>query len=239
MRVDKSTVYDSADQITTWAKKRESRYVCLANIHMCIEAYDSVKFKQVVNNSDLVLADGKPLSACLKLFGVNGGQQVRGADITRELLSRSSSGEYVIGFYGGTPEAIRLISKMISRDYPNVKLGCAISPPFRQLSEKESNNFINQINDSGVQILLVGLGCPKQEQWMAKHKIKVNAVMVGVGAVFDFLSGTKKEAPKWIQDIGFEWLFRLLSEPRRLWKRYLIYSPRFIWYCSLQFIKKQ
>ncbi|MCU7945061.1 MAG: WecB/TagA/CpsF family glycosyltransferase [Candidatus Thiodiazotropha sp. (ex Cardiolucina cf. quadrata)] len=111
-----------------------------------------------------------------------------------------------------------------------------ISPPFRELNKLEDTGFVDKINSTEVQILFVGLGCPKQEKWMAQHKGEVHAVMVGVGAVFDFLSGTKKEAPRWLQSLGLEWLFRLLSEPNRLWKRYTIHNPRFIWHFFKQLL---
>jgi N-acetylglucosaminyldiphosphoundecaprenol N-acetyl-beta-D-mannosaminyltransferase len=203
-----------------------------------MEAYDNQHFQSVVNDADLVVPDGKPLAVGLKLLGNKSGQQVRGADITRELLKYCSNNGIVLGFYGGSQEAINRIKEMVSKDYPDIKLGCAISPPFRKLSVQEDNDYIEQINKSGVQILLVGLGCPKQEQWMAQHKGRVKAVMVGVGAVFDFLSGTKSEAPKLIQIIGLEWLYRLLSEPKRLWRRYAVYNPRFIWNFSKQLMTK-
>jgi N-acetylglucosaminyldiphosphoundecaprenol N-acetyl-beta-D-mannosaminyltransferase len=111
-----------------------------------------------------------------------------------------------------------------------------ISPPYRELTQEEDQEYIETINNSGVQILFVGLGCPKQEIWMANHKGKVNSTMGGVGAGFDFLSGTKKEAPSWGQEVGLEWLFRLMLEPKRLWKRYLFYNPRFLWNFAKQLI---
>jgi N-acetylglucosaminyldiphosphoundecaprenol N-acetyl-beta-D-mannosaminyltransferase len=203
-----------------------------------MEAYDNQDFQSLVNDADLVVPDGKPLAIGLKLLGNRNSHQVRGADITRELLKCCSKNGFTLGFYGGTQEAIDKIKEMVRKEYPSIKLGCAVSPPFRKLSVQEDNNYIEQINESDVQILLVGLGCPKQEQWMAEHKGHVKAVMIGVGAVFDFLSGTKSEAPKWIHTIGFEWLYRLLSEPKRLWRRYAVYNPRFIWNFSKQLMTK-
>jgi N-acetylglucosaminyldiphosphoundecaprenol N-acetyl-beta-D-mannosaminyltransferase len=203
---------------------------------MCIEAFDSEVFRSMVNNADIVVPDGKPLVVGSKLLGKKDSQQVRGADLTRALLDLSNKRGLSVGFYGGSEQALSEISEIIKKGYPNTKLNCLISPPYREITQEEDQEFIETINNSGVQILFVGLGCPKQETWMANHKGKVNSTMVGVGAVFDFLSGTKKEAPRWLQELGLEWLFRLISEPKRLWKRYLIYNPRFLWNFTKQLI---
>ena len=239
MRVDDTSVESSTDLIMEWSAKNESKYVCVANVHMCMETYDDSEFREMVNNADLVVPDGKPLAVGLKMLGCNNCQQVRGADLTRMIFQQADMNNRVIGLYGGTPDAIKKITEIISLEYPSIKVGCAISPPYRELSDDEDAYFISVINKAQVDILLVGLGCPKQEKWMAMHKDRVEAVMVGVGAVFDFLSGTKKEAPHFLQVLGLEWLFRLLSEPGRLWKRYAVHNPRFIWYFSKQIIKGQ
>jgi N-acetylglucosaminyldiphosphoundecaprenol N-acetyl-beta-D-mannosaminyltransferase len=124
----------------------------------------------------------------------------------------------------------------VQRDFPKVQIAYAYSPPFKQLSDEEDRQVIESINSSRARILFVGLGCPKQEYWMHEHRGKVQAVMLGVGAAFDFIAGTKPQAPSWVQKIGLEWLFRLLSEPRRLWKRYIIHNPRFIFLATKQLI---
>jgi N-acetylglucosaminyldiphosphoundecaprenol N-acetyl-beta-D-mannosaminyltransferase len=240
MRVDETSIKKVVDIIAEWCgKKNQSRYVCVSNVHMCIETYDSDVFRSVVNNADIVVPDGKPLVIGSRLLGGEESQQVRGADLTRALLELSNEQSLSIGFYGGSEQALNGIRDVIALRYPNAELNCLISPPYREISEKEDNEYIESINESGVNILFVGLGCPKQEIWMANHKGKVDSVMIGVGAVFDFLSGTKREAPKWIQEIGLEWLFRLLSEPKRLWKRYLIYNPRFVWIFTKQLVNSR
>lgn len=236
MRVDATSITHSVDLILDWVDRGESRYVCVSNVHMCMESYEDNQFQQLVNNADLVVPDGKPLAVGINMLGIKDAKQVRGADLTRQLLKFANTRKLVVGFYGGTKEAVNSIVSLIERDYSSIKLGCSISPPFRDLTEKESNDFIKTINESDIQILFVGLGCPKQEKWMANHKGKITAVMIGVGAVFDFLSGTKKEAPLFLQNLGLEWLFRLVTEPNRLWYRYAKHNPRFIWYFLKQIL---
>ena len=116
----------------------------------------------------------------------------------------------------------------VHQRFPGVRIAYAYSPPFRSVSSEEDESLAKEINDSQVRILFVGLGCPKQEKWMAAHVSRVHSVMVGVGAAFDFIAGTKQQAPKWMQPIGLEWLFRLSQEPGRLWRRYFYHNPRFM-----------
>ncbi|MCU7932380.1 MAG: WecB/TagA/CpsF family glycosyltransferase [Candidatus Thiodiazotropha sp. (ex Codakia rugifera)] len=236
MRVDEVTLDKSLTIILDWATSRASKYICVSNVHMCMEAFDKSAYQKIVNNSDLVVPDGKPLAVGLMLLGCKDCQQVRGADLTRSILEHANNKGLTIGLYGGTEEAVSKAISVVKNDYPHVTVGCGISPPFHALTEQEDEYYVKMINDANVHILLVGLGCPKQEIWMAKHKGRVMTVMVGVGAVFDFLSGTKKEAPRWLQKYGLEWLFRLLSEPNRLWKRYAVHNPRFIWHFFRQLI---
>ena len=123
--------------------------------------------------------------------------------------------------------------------FPKLDIAYSYAPPFRRLVNEENKKYVDAINNSGVNVLFVGLGCPKQEIWMAAHKEQVNCVMLGVGAAFDFIAGNKKNAPKWMQSIGLEWLFRFLCEPRRLWKRYLKHNPRFVYHFVLQLLGKK
>jgi N-acetylglucosaminyldiphosphoundecaprenol N-acetyl-beta-D-mannosaminyltransferase len=238
MRVNDISLINTIGLIKAWSIERSSRYICVSNVHMCMETFDSDSFRVIVNNSDLIVADGKPLAIGLKMLGCKDSEQIRGADLTRAILADSEKAGRVIGLYGATSETVNKISLIINTHYPNIKIGCAISPPFRPLTDDEDNEYVKIINDAQVQILLVGLGCPKQEEWMAEHKGKVKAVMIGVGAVFDFLSGNKKEAPKWVHNLGLEWAFRLLNEPHRLWKRYAIHNPRFVWHFTKQLLKQ-
>lgn len=237
MDVNVTSMDQTISRIDEWVKQKEAHVVCVSNVHMCMEVYDDPEFADIVNKADKVIPDGKPLSWGLKLLGHDLAEQVRGADITLSLCEKAVETGLVIGLYGGSQSALSGFSAFLQSEYPELSIGCAISPPFRELSDAEDQEMIDEINQSDVQILFVGLGCPKQEYWMAKHKHKLSCVMLGVGAVFDFLSGDKREAPRWIQSIGMEWFFRLYCEPRRLWKRYFKHNPRFILFFGWQLFK--
>ncbi len=238
MGVDVTDIGNTLDQIESLSKLNKGAYVCVSNVHMCMEVYGSKDFSAVVNNADLVIPDGKPLSWAQKLLGHKHAEQVRGQDIMNALCASSGEKSLNIGFYGGSSE--ELLDKVKSKlllSYPDIYITYAYSPPFRPLTAEEDSIVTSIINDAKVNVLFVGIGCPKQERWMAAHKDNVNCVMLGVGAAYDFIAGEKKHAPRWMQNIGMEWLFRLCSEPNRLWKRYFSTNPRFIWYFGKQYIK--
>jgi N-acetylglucosaminyldiphosphoundecaprenol N-acetyl-beta-D-mannosaminyltransferase len=133
-----------------------------------------------------------------------------------------------VGFYGGAPAALVCLQVVLRNRFPKLQIPYMWSPPFRPLTPEEDAAAVSAINESGARILFIGLNTPKQDYWMAAHRGRVHAVMLGVGAAFDFLAGTKVQAPRWMMAIGMEWFFRLVTEPRRLWKRYLKHNPRFV-----------
>jgi N-acetylglucosaminyldiphosphoundecaprenol N-acetyl-beta-D-mannosaminyltransferase len=228
MRID-PTRYDQAiTRILEWTLSGGSRYVCVANVHMVMEGYDSPDFCKVVNAADLVVPDGMPLVWTLRQQGFTGQERVYGPELTLRLLSAAVEKGVPVGFLGSTPETLDLLVENVHQRFPGMRITYAFSPPFRPISLEEDELIVKEINDSGARILFVGLGCPKQEKWMAAHAGSVDAVMVGVGAAFDFIAGTKQKAPGWVQSIGMEWLFRLGQEPDRLWRRYMYHNPRFI-----------
>ena len=184
--------------------RRESRYVCVANVHVTMESYDSAEFRTIVNDADLVTPDGMPLVWALRLFGVPEATRV-GPTLTVHVLERAAAAGVPVGFYGATPEVLTLLLQVCQRRFPTLRVAYAHAPPFRELTTEEDAKIIREINASGARILFVGLGCPKQERWMASHREAVNAVMLGVGAAFDFLAGVKPEAPVWMQRAGLEW----------------------------------
>jgi len=201
-----------------------------------MEAHDSPSYQQVINQADLVTSDGMPLVWMLRRMGYPNQERVYGPTLMVKLLKMANDESIPIGFFGSTPDVMSKLVQNVQRDFPKVQIAYAYSPPFKQLSDEEDRQVIESINSSRARILFVGLGCPKQEYWMHEHRGKVQAVMLGVGAAFDFIAGTKPQAPSWVQKIGLEWLFRLLSEPRRLWKRYIIHNPRFIFLATKQLI---
>jgi N-acetylglucosaminyldiphosphoundecaprenol N-acetyl-beta-D-mannosaminyltransferase len=227
-RVSSTSYNNATEEVAGWAHIAESRYICIANVHVLMEAYDSPAFQMAINQADLVTPDGIPLVWMLRLKGVKGQTRVYGPTLMLHVLEMAAKDEIPVGFYGGKESTLkRLVTNMQGR-FPGLKVAYAFSPPFRALDMQESDQINEEITGSGARILFVGLGCPKQEIWMAEHKGIIPVVMLGVGAAFDFLAGIKPQAPAWIQAIGMEWLFRLLHEPRRLARRYLYNNPRFI-----------
>jgi len=240
MDVNVTALQPAVDKVLELARAKSGAYVCVANVHMCMESFGLVSFDSVVNQADLVIPDGKPLSIAQKLLGHSNAEQVRGQDIMNALCELSGERSINIGFYGGSSDAVLdLVKSKLLSQYADINIAYALSPPFRALDESEDDTVISQINQAKVDVLFVGIGCPKQEIWMAKHKEKLSCVMLGVGAAFDFVAGNKKHAPRWVQNIGMEWLFRLCSEPSRLWKRYLKQNPRFVWYFLQQWLFKR
>ena len=237
-KVYPTTYRQAADQIMKWALSSQSRYVCVANVHMVMEAYDDSDFKKVVNNADMITPDGMPLVWLLRMLGYPLKDRVCGPVLTMWVLEEAACRGVPVGFYGGAPEVLENLIENMQKKFPNLMIDFQMSPPFRELTPQEEKNIINKINLSGIKILFVGLGCPKQEKWMAKHKDCLNCVMLGVGAAFDFHSGKIKQAPEWMQTRGLEWLFRLLMEPRRLWKRYLKHNSRFAALAIVELFKK-
>ncbi len=227
-RVDSTTYSDATGIIVDWSNRQDSRYVCVANVHVLMEAHDSAEFRAIVNDADLTVPDGMPLVWLLRLKGQRNQPRVYGPTLMLHILESAARNGVPVGFYGSKPEALASLIPRMQARYESLNVAYSFSPPFRALSQVEDAAIIEQINQSGAQILFVGLGCPKQEIWMAEHRGKVSVVMIGVGAAFDFHAGLKPQAPAWIQKIGLEWLFRLITEPRRLWKRYLYHNPRFV-----------
>jgi N-acetylglucosaminyldiphosphoundecaprenol N-acetyl-beta-D-mannosaminyltransferase len=195
---------------------------------MTMEAFDSSEFQRVVNGADLVTPDGRPLVWALRSLGVKDATQVRGTDLTTHVVERAARERVPIGLYGGTPELLQLFARTLKSRYPETRVVCQIAPPFRPLTPEEDERVTQEIVSSGARIVFVGIGCPKQERWMVLHKERIPAVMLGVGAAFDFHTGRVRQAPHWMQVAGLEWVFRLLMDPKRLWKRYAKHNPRFV-----------
>ena len=226
--IDPTTYSDVVSQVFHWAHAIESRYVCAANVHMVMEAYDHPEFRQVVNSADLVTPDGMPLVWILRSRGFKNQERVYGPTLMLKVLEQAEVESIPVGFYGGKPEVLDALVAKMRGLFPHLNVVYTKSPWFGEIPNAEDQSTVNQITQSGVRILFVGLGCPKQENWMHAHRGLVKAVMIGVGAAFDFHAGTLKQAPPWMQKSGLEWLFRLSREPARLWKRYLLLNPRFV-----------
>ncbi len=236
VRVDPTYYTAALAQVFSWSTRQESRYVCFANVHMLMEAHDSPEYNRVINSADLVTPDGMPLVWMMRLKGRRRQERVYGPTLMLHVLESAARENIPIGFYGSSPEVLqRLLTRMQER-FPDLKVAYSFSPPFHEISQEVDAEIVERINTSSARILFVGLGCPKQEKWMAEHRGKINAVMLGVGAAFDFHAGLKSQAPAWMQNIGTEWVFRLIHEPSRLWRRYLYHNPRFIFLAILDLL---
>jgi N-acetylglucosaminyldiphosphoundecaprenol N-acetyl-beta-D-mannosaminyltransferase len=227
VRIDTVPVEQTSETIIQLSREGH-HYVCAANVHMIMESHDDARFRDLVNSATIVVPDGKPIVWALRRLGAKRVERITGYSLTLQVLEKARKNGISVGFYGGDEKILDLMVRRVQKDHPGLRIAYAFSPPFRTLSDNEDQTIVENLVQSGVKILFVGLGCPKQEQWMASHKDQIPAVMIGVGAVFEFLAGTKARAPKVLQEMGLEWLFRLFLEPRRLWRRYLVENPRFI-----------
>ncbi len=229
--------HDSIIQkIAELVKQKNGGYACFSTVHMVMESYDNPEFGAKVNAADLIVTDGMPIVWMQKLQGKKSASRVRANDLMISLCDYAEKNNLKIGFYGGRQEVIDSILERAKSDFPCLQISYAFSPPFRPLTDEEDREITQNISESGTQILFMGLGCPKQENWMSAHRDNLPAVMLGVGASFDFYAGNVKESPEWMGKLGLEWLYRLAQEPRRLWKRYLTLNPRFMWLAGLQLL---
>lgn len=239
MRVDATSYAHAAEQILRWARRGESRYVCVATVNNVIEARDDPAYHALIEAADLVTPDGMPLVWGLRLLGVAGATRVYGPDLTPAVCALAANHGVPVGFYGGTEHVLERLTARLQQRLPGLRISYRSSPPFRPLTREEERRTVEDLDRSGARILFVGLGTPKQERWMAAHKHQVNAVMLGVGAAFDFLAGSKRQAPRLVQHLGLEWLYRLAHEPRRLWRRYLYRNPRFVALFAAQLLEER
>ncbi|MEM9567426.1 MAG: WecB/TagA/CpsF family glycosyltransferase [Cyanobacteria bacterium P01_E01_bin.34] len=237
-RVDATSYEDACDRILNWARARISCYVIAANVHVLTTARWEAEYRDVLHNAKLVTPDGMPLVWALRLLGFPHQQRVYGPDLMLELCDRlSTASDLSVYLYGGTPATLQRLQSNLLQKYPDLAIAGSYSPPFRQLSPAEEQADIERIHQTGAQIVLVALGCPKQEYWMARQQGTLQAVAIGVGAAFAFHSGTVRQAPRWMMRWGLEWLFRLWVEPRRLWKRYAINNPAFVALFVWQYVR--
>jgi N-acetylglucosaminyldiphosphoundecaprenol N-acetyl-beta-D-mannosaminyltransferase len=227
----------AAEKIVAWGRLGESRAVIFANVHVLMEAFDDATFRAKLNAADMVNPDGMPLVWALRAMGERDATRVYGPDATEVLLQAAQDSGTPVGFYGGSEATLTRLVAEVRRRYPELEIAFTMSPPFRPLEAAEDEEITKRICASGVRMLFVGLGCPKQEHWIMAHRGRIPAVMLGVGAAFDFLGGSKRQAPRWMMRNGLEWVFRLTSEPRRLAGRYLKHNPRFVAVFLYQWMK--
>jgi N-acetylglucosaminyldiphosphoundecaprenol N-acetyl-beta-D-mannosaminyltransferase len=226
---------DAVGAIETWIARRRPHYVCITGAHGVIESQRDPCLRNIHNAAGLVAPDGMPVVWLAHWLGAKHTRRVYGPDLMRALTEVSARRGYRQFYYGGVAGVAEKLRDELLKRHPRLQVVGTMCPPFRPLSDAEDEAIVAAINRADPDIVWVGLSTPKQEYWMAEHRTRIKApVIIGVGAAFDFLAGAKRQAPPWMQRNGLEWLFRLLSEPRRLWRRYAMVVPAFIFLGSRQ-----
>lgn len=230
--------WDAAlEAVSGWASRRESRYVCHCNVHSVVTARRDSRFQQVLNGADMATPDGMPIAWVLRCFGFKQQPRISGPDMMWKYCAHAAAAGHHIYLYGGTLETLRLLTKKLLAAFPGLKIVGAEAPPFRELTPPEERETVDRINRSGAHVVFVSLGCPRQEYWMAANRGSIHAVMLGVGAAFDYHAGTLRRAPPWMREHGLEWLHRMLAEPHRLLRRYLVTNTLFAIYIAAYFFR--
>ena len=231
------TAHPCSEQLSImlkWAKSNLSKVVCIANVHMLIEAHRDQQFGAVLRHADLITPDGMPLVWMLRFLGASSQDRVAGIDVLEGLCQQATVEGVSAYFVGSHASILSKMSARLEREYPDLKIAGMEPLPFRPLTYEEDQALIQKLNRSGAGLVFVSLGCPKQEVWMSKHKEKVSAVMVGLGGAFPVYAGIHRRAPRMFRQAGLEWLYRLVQEPGRLWKRYATTMPVFVWLVAKQ-----
>jgi N-acetylglucosaminyldiphosphoundecaprenol N-acetyl-beta-D-mannosaminyltransferase len=226
------------DEIFQFSVKRKKGYVCVANVHMLVESRLDASFMKIMQDANFIVPDGMPLVWLLNCFDDYKCERVAGYDLVIQLFKKLEGSKHSILFYGSTTDQLNKIKNNVSGNFPDLKISGLISPPFGKITNAEREKILSEINIANPSIILVALGCPKQEKWMNEIRDHVDCLMIGVGGAFSLLSGEQPRAPFFIRKIGFEWLYRLSLEPRRLWKRYLVTNSLFIYFLFYDYLFK-
>lgn len=213
------------------------KYICVSNVHTTVMSYENEEYRTIQNGAAMALPDGAPLSSYSRRKGYKQAQRVTGPDLMLELFAISKEKGYRHYFYGATEETLQSMKEVLERDYPGIQIAGMYAPPFRALTPQEDAQIVAKINEARPDFIWIGLGAPKQEEWMYQHMGQLQGVLIGVGAGFDYLAGYIKRAPRWMQRMSLEWLYRLLQDPKRLWRRYFTSNVKFI--CLTRMDKKQ
>ena len=226
------------NEILALARSNQSAYVCVASVHQLIEAHQDASFAKIPHAANIVTPDGMPITWALKiLYGIRQ-ERIPGMDLLPLLLKEAEKNSISVFFYGGTEPMLEKTNQFVSKHFPKLQVAGSYSPPFRPLTADEELNIAEMINQSRAQLVFVVLGCPKQERWMYLMKGRIQSTMIGIGGALPVLVGIQSRAPRWMQKNGLEWLYRLLQEPRRLWKRYFVTNSKFIYLLTTEKFKR-
>lgn len=234
--INVTNMSDTVKYIGEHLEDLRGKYICVSNVHTTVMSYENEEYRKIQNSAAMALPDGAPLSSYSRRKGYKQAQRVTGPDLMLELFAISKEKGYRHYFYGATEETLRSMRKVIEREYSGLEIAGMYAPPFRALTPEEDEQVVAKINASAPDFVWVGLGAPKQEQWMYQHMGQLRGVLIGVGAGFDYLAGYIKRAPRWMQKLSLEWLYRLLQDPKRLWRRYFTSNVKFI--CLTRMDKK-
>ena len=239
VRVDAVQIPDVCATVERWLQQRDRcHYVAITGMHGLMEAQHDPAFKSILNAADLVVPDGMPLVWLSRFRGRPLARRVYGPELMLEVCRQTASRTCHHFLVGGAPGVADRLAAILKHSFPGLSILGTCSPPFECLTEVQEEDLVGAINRASPDIVWVGLGTPKQERWMHRHRDHLTAaVLLGVGAAFDIHSGNRRQAPRWMRESGCEWLFRLMQEPRRLWRRYLIYGPQFLLYVALESLK--
>lgn len=240
-RINVTDMEQTISYITDRLEDLKGNYICVSNVHTTVMAFRDKAYRRVQNSAAMALPDGQPLSIVSRLRGYPQAQRVPGPDLMPAILKLSQEKGYTHYFYGSTEQTLKKLEKVLHTNYPGLRIAGMYAPPFRKLTPQEDEADVRRINESGADFVWVALGAPKQEQWMYAHRGRVKGLMIGVGAAFDFIAGTVKRAPGWMQSLCMEWIFRIMQDPGRMLPRYLNTNFSFVYHAcreSLELRKK-
>jgi N-acetylglucosaminyldiphosphoundecaprenol N-acetyl-beta-D-mannosaminyltransferase len=238
VRIGALQITDVIERMQAWISQRDgSHFIAVVNVHVVMEAQHDPSFRRVLETADLRVPDGMPLVWVGRARGHQLQRRVYGPDLLVDFCQHTQDLGYRHFFYGGAPGVPEALTKSLKQKFPGLNVVGSYSPPFRHLTAEEDSQEVEMIRVAKPDVLWVGLGCPKQERWISEHLDRLGVpIMVGVGQAFDIHSGRSKQAPSWLREHGLEWLYRLVAEPRRLWRRYLLYNSQFIVCESLEIL---
>lgn len=240
IKVNPLTIGKAVLQIKAWIAKGSTYFVSISSVNNIVSALKNHDLMKVQNCADMTTTDGMPLVWVLKLLGYKNIERVSGAEFMPAVLEMAEREGFSNYFYGCTDDVLEALKAKLRKKFPKLQIAGSYSPPFRKLTEEENRQIVDRINEKKPHLVWVGLSTPKQELWMFENRDRLkNCVMLGVGAAFNFITGKAKRAPKWMQDTGLEWLFRLIREPKRLWKRYLIGNTVFIYFILKELLNER
>jgi N-acetylglucosaminyldiphosphoundecaprenol N-acetyl-beta-D-mannosaminyltransferase len=228
--ISATSMDEAVATIASWLDGRSREYVCCTSVNGVLQCQRSDELRAIHNHSGLTVPDGMPMVWAGKFAGAREISRVYGPDLMERLCELASQEGWGCFLYGGKPGVAKQVGRRLRRRFPGLKVVGTYSPPFRPLTAAESNEVTQMINSSRAELVWVGISTPKQEVWMAEHinRLEAPVVLIGVGAAFDIYSGRTHRPPKWLGPLGLFWLYRLIQEPRRLWRRYLVGNARFL-----------